>query len=68
MDSRSLLMDNVRTLIRSDNRPFKVIAKEIGVAPSTINNIFSGKTRWPRPTTLFPLLHHYNCTLTIKKL
>jgi len=33
----------------------KEIAAKTGVAPSTIGNIASGHTRWPRPTTLFPL-------------
>jgi transcriptional regulator with XRE-family HTH domain len=32
------------------------LAARVGVSPTTINNLRMGYTRWPRPTTLFPLM------------
>lgn len=37
-------------------RTSKDLAHEAGVSPSTIDNLRVGRTRWPRPTTLFPLM------------
>lgn len=54
--SRERLIDALREEIFRDGRPYKIIAEKVGVGKSTINNIASGKTRWPRDTTLFPLL------------
>jgi transcriptional regulator with XRE-family HTH domain len=42
--------------VLTDGRTYTDIAKETKVSNSTINNLATGKTRWPRPTTLFPLL------------
>jgi len=50
------MIEEVRNRIFSDGRSYKDIAEKTGVARSTINSLASGKTRWPRPTTLFPLL------------
>lgn len=50
------LIEEVRNNIFRDGRSYKEIAAETGVAQSTINNLATGKTRWPRPTTLFPAL------------
>jgi transcriptional regulator with XRE-family HTH domain len=49
-------MEDVQELIHADKRSLKVIAEATGVGASTIGNIATGKTRWPRHTTLFPLL------------
>jgi len=50
------MIEEVRNRIFSDGRGYKDIATQTKVATSTIANLASGKTRWPRPTTLFPLL------------
>jgi transcriptional regulator with XRE-family HTH domain len=50
------MIEEVRNRIFSDGRGYKDIATATGVSRSTINALAMGKTRWPRPTTLFPLL------------
>lgn len=50
------MIEEVRTSIFGDQRQYRVLAEKTGVSASTIANLASGKTRWPRPTTLFPLL------------
>lgn len=54
--SAEKMLDEVRQLIFKDGRPYRLIAEGVGVGHSTIANIASGKTRWPRHTTLFPLM------------
>lgn len=34
----------------------KELAAKVGVSTSTLYNLRQGTTRWPRPTTLFPLM------------
>lgn len=50
------MIEEVRTSIFGDQRQYRVLAEKASVSPSTIANLASGKTRWPRHTTLFPLL------------
>jgi hypothetical protein len=50
------MLDEVRGIMFADKRPTAKLAADVGVSPSTVNNIRTGKTRWPRQTTLFPLL------------
>ena len=50
------LIEEVRTNIFGTQRSYKDIAASVGVAQSTVANLANGKTRWPRPKTLFPLL------------
>ena len=50
------MLEEVREIIFKDGRPYRVIADATDVGASTINNLATGKTRWPRPTTLFPLM------------
>jgi transcriptional regulator with XRE-family HTH domain len=50
------MIEELRTQIFKDGRTYKEIAFKTGVNATTVNNLASGKTRWPRPTTLFPLL------------
>lgn len=54
--SNERLIDALREEIFRDGRPFAVIATEAKVGKSTIAKLAQGGTRWPRPTTLFPLL------------
>lgn len=65
--SAEAMLESVQELIHSDTRTFGRIAEETGVSQSTINNIASGKTRWPRQTTLFPLLSALGYELRIGK-
>lgn len=54
--SAERLVEEVREHIFKFKGTYQHLADKVGVNHSTINNIASGKTRWPRPTTLFPLL------------
>lgn len=63
--SAEAMLEQVRVIVHKDGRPQKAIAREVGVSPSTINNLASGKTRWPRPTTLFPLLRAMNMEIQL---
>lgn len=65
--SAEQMLEEVRTLIFKDGRAYKVIAEETGVGASTINAIASGKTRWPRHTTLFPLMAVLGYKLQVSK-
>jgi predicted XRE-type DNA-binding protein len=61
------IIESVREIIHADKRPQREIAHAVGVSTSTINNLASGKTRWPRPTTLFPLLVQLGFSLALRR-
>jgi hypothetical protein len=63
--SAEAMLEEVRLIINSDARNKRTIALKTGVSPTTVGNIVSGKTRWPRQTTLFPLLSTLGYQLTI---
>lgn len=50
----------------TDPAGYKKIAQEMGLSSSTIHNIASRKTKWPRPHTFFAILNHYNVKLDLK--
>jgi len=54
--SAERFIERVREAVLTDGRSYTVIAAKTNVAISTVHNIATGKTRWPRSTTLFPLL------------
>ena len=63
--SPEALIEEVRQKIFQHGGHYKDIAAETKVSPSTIGNLATGKTRWPRPTTLFPLLDTLNLKLQL---
>src|SRR5262245_11856766 len=65
--SAEAMLDEVRTQIFRDGRKYKDIAIEVGVSHSTISNVATGKTRWPRHTTLFPLLSALGYRLELRR-
>ena len=65
--SAEAMMEEVRAIIAADHETQRVIAARVGVAPATIGNIASGKTRWPRQSTLFPLLDTLGYRLSIQR-
>ena len=65
--SAEAMMEEVRSIIHADSRMQRHIANKVGVAPSTIGNIATGKTRWPRATTLFPLLDTLGYRVSIQR-
>lgn len=54
--SSEALIEEVRTEIFRSGERYRVIAERTGVSNSTVANLANGKTKWPRPTTLFPML------------
>jgi len=54
--SAERFIERVREAVLTDGRSYTVIATKTGVSHTTINSLAMGKTRWPRSTTLFPLL------------
>jgi hypothetical protein len=71
--NHSTTFDNAEEVVRylsvriiSDWRTYAQIAEGVGCAPSTIANIATNTTRWPRPATLFGLIHFYKLKLRIE--
>jgi transcriptional regulator with XRE-family HTH domain len=65
--SAEAMLDEVRVLIHQDGRTQKRIADAVGVSQVTVGNIASGKTKWPRHTTLFPLMAVLGYKFTMTK-
>jgi len=65
--SAEALIEQVRQEIFRDGNTYKVIAAKTNVSQTTIGNLASGKTRWPRPTTLFPLLKSLQLEMRLVK-
>lgn len=65
--SPEALIEQVRQEIFRDGSTYKVIAGRTNVSQTTIGNLASGKTRWPRPTTLFPLLSSLGLEMRLVK-
>ena len=61
------LIEEVRQSIFGEHASYSDIAKRTGVSTSTIGNLANGKTMWPRPKTLFPLLETLNLEMRITK-
>ena len=59
------VLDSIREAIFMDGRTYEAIAAASNVSKSTINNIATGRTRWPRHTTLFPVMQSLGMTMTI---
>ena len=65
--SAELLIEEVRNAIFAEKTGYQVIADKCSVSRTTIQNLATGKTRWPRPTTLFPLLQSLGLEMRITK-
>ena len=65
---REQVVDAVREAIFRCGLPYHTIAKGAGTSPSTIANLASGKTRWPRDTTLFPVMRVVRIGLSVVQL
>ena len=63
--SAEKLIEEVRKGIFGDTDGYKKLAARVGVSQSTVSNLANGKTRWPRPTTLFPLLNALNMEMRL---
>jgi len=65
--SAEKLIEEVRNQIFRDGRSYKDVAALVKVSPTTIRNLASGKTIWPRPTTLFPTLNTLGLEMRLVK-
>jgi hypothetical protein len=54
--SAEAMIGQVREKVLTCGHSYTLLAGKAGVSATTIGNLAIGKTRWPRPTTLFPLL------------
>lgn len=50
------VIDRLRELIFESHIPYSELAVSCGLSKTTIERLARGDTKWPRPTTLFPLL------------
>jgi hypothetical protein len=64
-DSREEIIEQISAAIFECGKPYEVIAHDVGVSKTTINNVAAGRTRWPRPATLFGLLCYFNMDLQV---
>lgn len=61
-------IDRLRELIFESQIHYKDLAASCGLAISTVQRLASGGTKWPRPTTLFPVLHALGYGMQLTKL
>lgn len=66
-DSREAFIMAISEAIVADGRTHTQLAIAAGVTQGTISRIVNGDTRWPRHTTIFPLIATLGLTLTLTK-
>jgi len=59
------LIETLRLRIFSSQLTYDYLAEKAGCTESTIQRLASGKTRWPRPATLFGLLNAIDLRLAL---
>jgi DNA-binding phage protein len=64
--SAEAVLDEIRERIHMCGMTYTQIALKTGVSNSTIHNIASGKTTWPRHTTIFPLMKTVGMRMTFE--
>lgn len=64
--TQEAFMEELQSAIFASGIKYKDLASMASVANSTIANIANGTTRWPRHTTLFPLIAALNLEITFK--
>jgi DNA-binding Xre family transcriptional regulator len=61
---REEIMKILRDAIWDHGDP-QLLANRVGLSLSCVNNLRSGKTKWPRPDTMFSLCSALNLRLTL---
>lgn len=61
------LIEEVREAIFSSKRTYQQIAAACSISNSTVANLATGKTIWPRPKTLFPLIDFLGLRMVLVK-
>lgn len=67
LDARERFIDEVREAILCSEQTYREIAEQCDLSPTTVNRLAQGYTRWPRDTTLFPLLESVGLELTTRR-
>lgn len=65
--SAEAMIDRLREEVLTSGKTYKDIAADCHVSPTTVHRLATGHTRWPRPTTLFPMLTALGLSLQIVK-
>jgi DNA-binding phage protein len=66
-DSREAFMSALSEAIVADGRTHVQLALATSVSHTTISRIVSGDTRWPRYTTIFPLIQTLGLKLSLER-
>ena len=61
------LIEQVREGILTTNMTRNQLALKCHISATTVGNLAIGKTRWPRPTTLFPIIDALGLELKLMK-
>jgi hypothetical protein len=62
------ILQELRLAIMASARTYEQIGKAAGgLSATTIHNIASDKTKWPRPSTLFPLASYFGFKITLSR-
>ena len=65
--SREKFIDAVRDEVFASPLTYEEIAAKAGCVKGTISNLASGKTAWPRHTTLFGVVAALNLQIRLEK-
>jgi transcriptional regulator with XRE-family HTH domain len=61
------IIEQVRIAIFNCGHTYKDIAGACNISRTTVAHLASGKTKWPRPRTLFPLVDFLGLKLILVK-
>lgn len=64
--SSEAVLDAIREKMFTSHLTQKQIAAGANISPATVGHIMTGHTRWPRPTTLFPIMQVLGIRLYIE--
>lgn len=62
-DSCEVLAETLRSEIFRSGLTLRALSDRTGVAHSVINAFATGETKWPRPSTLLPLMAYFGVDL-----
>lgn len=66
--SNEEMIDLLRDLLFASGRTWKDLAEAANINKNTVQRLASGQTKWPKPTTLFPLMKAIGYGLKMEKL
>ncbi len=66
-DSREVFIATLQEEILASGKTYNQLAKEANVSHTTIQGLACGRTKWPKYTTLFPLVKALGLKLEVTK-